>query len=156
MAFLNLLKSIVVLWPLLSYCYHDHGDATVLITTPYVPPIPHHLSPTHYELYTKPRPSMITAVAPSMAIMGHGFSALEYSIHFQNQAAPRHQQGQGIFKRGVFASDPPLSTCLQCDSNGRPITPPSTTINGTGFSSTPCTTIPYSVSRRNTMSKKIH
>ena len=110
-----------------------------------MPTIPHHLSPTDYELWTKPQPSMITAIAPSMAIMGQGFAAIEYSIHFNNRAAPRHQHGQGIFKRGVFANDPPLSTCQSCDANGRPIGTAATSYSGTGFTSTPCSTIPYSV-----------
>jgi hypothetical protein len=128
----------------LSSAYYDHGDATIPKTTYYPPTIPHHMSPTDYELWTKPRPSMITGIAPSMEIMGHGLSALRYSIHFQGQAAHGHQQQHGIFKRGVFASDPPLSTCQSC-SNGTPIRP-STTSNATGFTSTPCSTIPYSVS----------
>ena len=126
-----------------TFAFYDVGDATIPTTPAYVPTIPHHLSPTAYELWTKPRPSMITAIAPSMALMGHG---IQYSIHFNHQAAPRHQQDHGVFKRGVFASDPPLSTCQQCDSNGRPITTGSKTINGTGFTSTPCSTIPYTVS----------
>jgi hypothetical protein len=128
-----------------TIAYYDAGDATIPTTTAYVPPVTqHHLLPTDYELWTKPRPSMITAVAPSLAMLGEGF-ALEYSIHFNNQAPPRYQQQQGILKRGVFASDPPLSTCQQCDPDGRPILTPTTNINGTGFTSTPCSTIPYTV-----------
>ena len=130
-----------------ALAFYDAGDATIYTTTPaYVPTAPHHLLPTAYEPWTKARPSMITAIAPSMALMGHGVPALEYSVHFNNPAAARHQHGHGLFKRGVFANDPPLSTCQQCDNNGRPITSPSG-LNGTGFTSTPCSTIPYSVSR---------
>lgn len=138
--------AIVALLAASSFAFYDAGDATIPTTTPaYVPTVPHHLLPTSYEPWTKARPSMITAIAPSMALMGHGVPILEYSVHFNNPAAAGHQHGHGLFKRGVFASDPPLSTCQQCDSNGRPSTTPNT-IDGTGFTSTPCSTIPYSVS----------
>ncbi len=143
---LSHLTAIVSLLAALSLGFYDAGDATVPKTLPaYVPTLPHHLLPTTYEPWTKARPSLITAVAPSMALMGQGVPVLEYSVHFNNPAAAGHQHGQGLFRRGVFANDAPLSTCQQCDSNGRPITTPST-VNGTDFTSTPCSTIPYSVS----------
>ena len=128
-----------------SIAFYDVGDVTIPTTTAYVRTIPHHLSPTDYELWTQPKPSMITAIAPSMALMGQNYAGVEYSIHFANRAAPHHKQGHGIFKRGVFANDPPLSTCQSCDSNGRPIATPTTSYSATNSTSIPCSTIPYSV-----------
>jgi hypothetical protein len=130
----------------LSSAFYDVGDATILtVTAAYTPPVPRHLSSTDYELFTNPQPSMITAVAPSMAIMCQGIQSLEYSIHFNDRGALYHQQAQGIFKRGVFATDPLISTCQSCDVYGRPITRPNTQITGTGGSSIPCSAIPYDV-----------
>ena len=70
---LSHLTAIVSLLAALSLGFYDAGDATVPKTLPaYVPTLPHHLLPTTYEPWTKARPSLITAVAPSMALMGHG------------------------------------------------------------------------------------
>jgi hypothetical protein len=121
--------------------YFDAKTIMVPHTTASTLPEPHPLQPAHL----KPKPSMITAVAPSMALLGNDRFAMEYSIHFVQQGQENHQQDWDIFKRGVFASDPPLPTCVTCDGAGKPVT--STSVSNSNSSSIPCSTIPYSVSR---------
>ena len=143
---LNRVVATTLLLVTVSLAFHDVGDVTIPTAppVPYTASLPRHVASTLYEQWDRPPPSMITAIAPSMAMMANGEAVLQYSIHFHNHAAGQHQLGQGIFKRGVFANDPPLSTCQQC-SNGTPL-PHSVTFNQTGFTSIPCSTIPYSVS----------
>lgn len=82
---------------------------------------------------------MITAVAPSITIGSNGTVHTMYSLHY-HQYFTKTREGKGLFKRGVFASDPPIATCTPCGGG--------TSITGTvSYSSTvSCTTHTYLVS----------
>lgn len=130
------------------HAYFDAGEATIpaAIET-FIPTIPHHLSRLEYATVTFGANALISAVAPLVTAKPNGGYETYYSMHY-NRGAPaqRDRLGKGIFKRGVFADDPPFPTCTPCDGSGSASI--TRTFNGsTTFSSAPeCTTIPYNVS----------
>ncbi|KEF58398.1 uncharacterized protein A1O9_06324, partial [Exophiala aquamarina CBS 119918] len=98
-----------------TYAYVDFGTETIIISSYFHPtPIPHQL-PT--DLRQELHPSMITAVSPAVTIAANGTREMLYSLHYHD-LFKRTRQGRGIFKRGVFANDPPISTCKPCGGSG--------------------------------------
>lgn len=129
-----------------TYAYVDFGSLTLPVVPIYRPtPRPEQLL-EHYDIRNEILPSMITAIAPSMTLVGIGIPETMYSMHY-HQHFRRTRQGKGKFdKRGVFANDPPLATCTVCGTDGLPA-PTSTTANV----SASCTTHHYHVSPWNLM-----
>jgi hypothetical protein len=120
--------------------YVDFGDATLpfeplLIPTPRPNQLPH-----DYDLRYEILPSMITAVAPSITLAPNGTRETIFSLHYHHYFT-KTRQGRGLFKRGVFANDPPISTCTPC---GGAATSSSTSTTRTSTAS--CTTHTYDVS----------
>jgi hypothetical protein len=141
--FARIIALFTVLATYMGVCQGYFNAKTMIVpqTTANTPREPHPLQPARL----KPNPRMITAVAPSMALLGNGHYVMEYSIYFLQQAQRNHQQNGDMFKRGVFAIDPPLPICETCDSGGKPVR--STSVSNSNLSSIPCSTISYSVSR---------
>ena len=69
------------------------------------------------EMSVEVLPSMITAIAPSTTMAANGTLETMYSVHYHHFFV-RSKQGTGIFKRGVFRSDPPIATCTPCGFQG--------------------------------------
>ena len=121
---------------LLCYSYVELGQGQD--NTPnYIPripvPRPWQLPPDE-EMQVNALPSMITAIAPSTTMAANGTFETMYSMHYHEYFVPS-RQGTGIFKRGVFASDPPIATCTPCGFQGTIVTP-----NATATSTSPTAT----------------
>jgi len=99
--------------------------------------------PQDEEMQDDTLPSMITAIAPSTTMAANGTFETMYSMYYHDFYV-RTAQGTGIFKRGVFASDPPIATCTPCGFQGTTITPNATATTSTGPTAT-CTTHIYNV-----------
>ncbi|EXJ83098.1 hypothetical protein A1O1_06716 [Capronia coronata CBS 617.96] len=122
----------------ITYAFVDLGYSTLPYEPLHVPtPRPHQL-PSGTDLRYELLPSMITAVAPSITISSNGTRETLYSLHYHHYFS-KTRQGKGLFKRGVFASDPPIATCTPCDGSGSSITASSTTASTTAS----CTTHQY-------------
>lgn len=87
-------------------------------------------------------PSMITAIAPSTTMASNGTFDTLYSMHYHDYFVRSHQ-GKGVFKRGVFASDPPIATCTPCGYQG--MTSPANGTTGSTGSTATCTLSTYLV-----------
>lgn len=118
------------------FSYVDLGQGQVN-TPDYIPriaiPRPWQLPPDE-EMQIDTLPSMITAIAPSTTMASNGTFETMYSMHYHDYFV-RSRQGTGIFKRGVFASDPPIATCTPCGFQGTIATP-----NTTGMNTSPTAT----------------
>ncbi|KAL6241684.1 hypothetical protein RBB50_011466 [Rhinocladiella similis] len=121
-----------------SHGYVDFGDATLPLNEPLLIPTPRpNQLPIDHDLRFEILPSMITAVAPSITIAPNGTRETIYSLHYHHYFS-KTREGRGLFKRGVFAGDPPVSTCTPCGgaaSSGSPA--------GTTSSILSCTTHTY-------------
>lgn len=107
-----------------TYAYVDFGVETFLRTSIFDPTAAPHQLPT--DLRQELLPSMITAVSPAVTIAPNGTRETVYSLH-HHRLFQRTRQGRGIFKRGVFANDPPISTCRPCGGSGNATSVSSTT-----------------------------
>ena len=139
------LRSLIVFAGVLfrsTYAYVDFGSLTLPIEPLFDPtPRPEQL-PTGIDLRYEILPSMITAVAPSVTLVGNGTHQTMYSLHYHRYFS-KTRQGKGMFdKRGVFSGDPPIATCNPCGDDGV-YTPVALT---TTSNSLPCTTHTYHVS----------
>lgn len=94
-----------------TYAYVDFGTQTLLSVSYFDPTVRPHQLPT--DLRQEILPSMITAVSPIITMAPNGSSDTSYSLHYHD-LFKKTKEGRGIFKRGVFANDPPFSTCRQC------------------------------------------
>ena len=157
MASVHLLWAVLYAWILGVSAYLDHGDATRPRFEVHIPTIPHHLLQPDHASATVPAQSLISAIAPLVTEAPHGGRQTLYSMYYNRGAVEAQQRiGKGLFKRGVFADDPPFPTCLQCDIGGagsftRPFS------SGTASSGEPeCKTIPYNVSLRGCSEDKIY
>lgn len=118
-----------------TYAYVDFGTETLISPSYFDPtPIPHQL-PT--DLRQEVFPSMITAVSPTITIAPNGTREMLYSLHYHD-LFKRTREGRGVFKRGVFADDPPFSTCRQCGGDN--------SASGSSTTTSSCTVITYHVS----------
>ncbi len=139
------LRSLIVFAGVLfpsTYAYVDFGSLTLPIEPLFEPtPRPEQL-PEDIDLRYEILPSMITAVAPSVTLVGNGTHQTMYSLHYHHYFS-KTRQGKGMFdKRGVFSGDPPVATCNPCGTDGvYTPTAPALTSN-----SVPCTTHTYHVS----------
>ncbi|KAJ9614366.1 hypothetical protein H2200_002502 [Cladophialophora chaetospira] len=119
-----------------TYGYVDFGSLTLPVEPVYEPtPRPEQL-PVDYDLRYQILPSMITAVAPSVTLVGNGTHETLYSLHYHHYFH-KTRQGRGKFdKRGVFSGDPPVATCTPCGGDSAPTVTSST-------SAVSCTTHHY-------------
>jgi hypothetical protein len=109
---------------------------------PHVPvPRPWQLPPD-VEMTYEELPSMITAIAPSTTMASNGTVETLYSMHYHDYFV-RRNEGKGVFKRGVFASDPPIATCTPCGFQGT-ILPANATMGNTSPTAS-CTLYTYLV-----------
>lgn len=123
-----------------THAYVDFGYSTLALEALYLPtPRPNQL-PEGLDLRHQILPSMITAVAPSVTIAANGTRETLYSLHY-HQYFIKTRQGKGLFKRGVFANDPPISTCTPCGRIGS-----SSRTSTTSTFTQSCTTHTYDVS----------
>ena len=101
-----------------------------------------------WYLTTRRHLSHITAIAPVVTMLSNltAVPSASYSIHYQPQI-PRSKIGKGVFKRGVFASDAPIPDCTPCAGAGGVGLGATTSVNSSGSTSLPCSTIPYGVRR---------
>lgn len=118
-----------------TYAYVDFGVETFLSASVFDQTARPHQLPT--DLRQELLPSMITAVSPSITLASNGTRETVYSLHY-HKFFQRTRQGRGIFKRGVFANDPPISTCKPCGGSGDATSTSSTTTS-------PCVTKTYHV-----------
>jgi hypothetical protein len=121
----------------LSHAYIDLGG---FYTTPtYIPniptPRPHQVRDLEYMSYIPKLPSMITAIAPSITMVDNGTYETLYSVHYHDYFV-RSSLGKGVFKRGVFASDSPITTCTPCGGAAPTSTAVNTTTTGPTISCT--------------------
>lgn len=137
-----LLTALHLLQPCLA-AYTEFYPNTVASETLYMPfdhiPMTYrpYQVPDDVFLQHVPGQSMVTAVAPMMSAGLNGTHATSYSIHYHDYFV-KTRKGRGIFKRGVFASDP-IQTCTPCGTLTSPIS------DNTALSSS-CTLVPYTVS----------
>ena len=127
--------------------YYDAGTATLLGD-------PLHLSvePTYsqHDPESTERiqiPKSLTTEVATITSKPNGGHEIFYSIYYMkttdSEKAPTKIH-KGIFKRGVFADEPQLPTCVPCDGYDRLTSTPIRIT--TGFSGKPsCSTIPYNV-----------
>ncbi|KIW39767.1 uncharacterized protein PV06_08352 [Exophiala oligosperma] len=124
-----------------SHGYVDFGDATLPFNEPLlIPTLRPNQLPIDHDLRFEILPSMITAVAPSITVAPNGTRETVYSLHYHHYFS-KTRQGRGLFKRGVFANDPPVSTCTPCGGAVSSSAP-----SGTTSSVLSCTTHTYLVS----------
>jgi hypothetical protein len=140
----------MLLWLLLlvsiSEAYFDAGDATLPPLREPTVSISHHILQAEWPQATQRYGSMILEVAPLITQRAEMDEEMLYSMHLRHGAPERRtRMGQGVFKRGVFASDPPFPTCKKCggvDNGGVS----GTSVFTSRFSTAPeCKTIPYNV-----------
>jgi hypothetical protein len=150
MASRRLFWASLLIWSLGANAYLDHGDATIPRIEDYIPTIPHHLAQPDWASVTGAGHSLISAIAPLTTPAPDGRRQTLYSVYYNRGAIEAQQRvGKGVFKRGVFADDPPFPTCLDCGIGGtgsftRPFS------SRTASSGAPeCKTIPYNVSYSN-------
>ena len=143
MASLNILLALLSIYVRSVYTYIDFGAATLPLATAHIPTIPHRWHPQDQTAHIAGT-AMITAIAPSLSVLQNGVLETYYSMHFQNQV-PRDGVGKGVFKRGVFADDPPFPTCEACDANGNALNPytRASSVGATGAPS--CSIIPPAI-----------
>jgi len=94
-------------------------------------PRPHQL-PNDVWMRYAPFQSHLTAVAPSMRLLGNGSFATSWSTHLHLEPT-RTTEHLGLKRRGVLAPPgilPPIPTCRQCDRNGNPLSNGNTTDDG--------------------------
>lgn len=148
MASVRLVSTWLLLWTTGTNAYLNHGDATLPKIERHIPTIPHHLSRPQYARATGAAPSLISAIAPLVTQAPDGERMTLYSMYYNRGAVEAQQRvGKGIFKRGVFADDPPFPTCSPCgDFDGSEGL--TSTFNGSTSSrgEPECKTIPYNVS----------
>lgn len=148
MTSLRFVWGVLLLWAAETSAYLNHGDATLPKFHEHIPTIPHHLSRREYARVTAANPSLIVAIAPLVTAKPHGGHETLYSMYYNRGAVDgQKRMGKGLFKRGVFADDPPFPTCTQCGPGGGTGGTTSTFNGSTSVSSEPeCKTIPYFVS----------
>ncbi|KIW14316.1 hypothetical protein PV08_07098 [Exophiala spinifera] len=121
-----------------SHGYVDFGATTLPFNGPILVPTPRpNQLPIDHDFRFEILPSMITAVAPSITIAPNGTREIVYSLYY-HQYFSKTRQGRGLFRRGVFANDPPISTCTPCGGAVSSSGP-----SGTTSSSISCTTHAY-------------
>ncbi|KAL2405669.1 hypothetical protein ABEF95_005679 [Exophiala dermatitidis] len=114
---MSFFRSLILLtasfYPIVTYAFVDFGYSTLPNEPLHLPtPKPYQL-PKDSDLRFEILPSMITAVAPSITIAANGTRETLYSLHYHHYFS-KTRQGKGLFKRGVFANDPPIATCTPC------------------------------------------
>jgi hypothetical protein len=125
---IHLLAIATLLLPCYSYVDLEQGQDNTLDYIPRIPiPRPWQL-PLDEEMQVDDLPSMITAIAPSTTMASNGTLETMYRMHYHKYFVPS-RQGTGIFKRGVFAGDPPMATCTPCGFQGTIVTPNATATN---------------------------
>ena len=125
---IHLLAIATLLLPCYSYVDLGQGQDNTPDYIPRIPiPRPWQLPPGE-EMQVDTLPSMITAIAPSTTMASNGILETMYSMHYHEYFVPS-RQGTGIFKRGVFAGDPPMATCTPCGFQGTIVTPNATATN---------------------------
>jgi hypothetical protein len=126
---IHLLAIATFLLPCYSYVDLGQGQDNTLDYIPRIPvPRPWQLPPDEEMQQVDSLPSMITAIAPSTTMASNGTLETMYSMHYHELFVPT-RQGTGIFRRGVFAGDPPVATCTPCGFQGTILTPNATSTN---------------------------
>lgn len=124
--------------PCYSYVDLGQGQDNTLNYVPRIPiPRPWQLPPDEDMQQPDSVPSMITAIVPSTTMASNGTLETMYSMHY-HELFVFTRQGTGIFRRGVFAGDPPVATCTPCGFQGTILTPNAT---GTSTDSTATCTL---------------
>ena len=106
-------------------------------------PRPHQL-PNDVWMRYAPFQSHLTAIAPSVRLLGNGSFATSWSMHSHSEPT-RTIEHVGLKRRGVLAPRgilPPIPTCRQCDRNGNSLSNGNSTDDG----SPTCSVTEYDVS----------
>jgi len=122
-----------------AFAYVDFG--TVTGPASFVPTFtvarPHQLPDDVYMRYAS-HYSHITAIAPSITLLGNGTPETFWSMHYHHNPS-RTKQGKGLFRRGVFSGDSATATCTPCGNTG-------SSSNTTTQGSRSCSVTEYTVS----------